>query len=84
MTYNRFKTVVLLAVVGFAMAGCQQPAITYETSMASIENTISIAQLAAELETKVTEITATYTKLQCFKSVICHSFCISCAFFLSL
>jgi len=70
MRYNRFKTVVLLMVVGFAMAGCQQPAITYETSMDSTENTISIAQLAAKLETKVTEITPTYTKLQNFDNTI--------------
>jgi len=58
-----------LIAIGFAMAGCQQSAITYETSITT-ENTISIAQLAAELETKVTQITPTYTKLQNFDNTI--------------
>jgi N-acetylmuramoyl-L-alanine amidase len=63
--YIRFKLTILLTLVGFAIAGCQQPQITTPgEGLLAPEKTISVHQLAAQLGLQVTDIADTHVTLK--------------------
>jgi N-acetylmuramoyl-L-alanine amidase len=63
--YMRFKLTILLTLVGFAIAGCQQPQITIPgAGPIAPEKTISVHQLAAQLGLQVADIADTHVTLK--------------------
>lgn len=62
---SRLKLSILLIVVGFAIAGCQQPQITIPgEGLLAPEKTISVYQLAAQLGLQVADVADTHITLK--------------------